>query len=292
MSKTISAPLKAHLALGTTTLAWCWKATRRDGYVLAVTTCASSILFEGTIYQPRYGFNPKALSQEASGAVSNTEVESVLSSEITEDDIFAGLWDGCVVETFQVNYRDFSMGKINFGTKTMGDLKTGRSALNAELRGLTQSLQKVVGRVYTAGCPWVFGSIGSAYVPACNIALGPLTVTGAFTSVSDLRTMTDSSRGEVADYFGAGLLTITSGENAGVQMEIYSFAAGGQFVLHLPMPYTVAVGDTYSVTPGCRKRFTEDCRTKWNNTNNFGGFPQVPGSDKVLGLGGTEGTNL
>ncbi|MNL23334.1 hypothetical protein D3C87_1447180 [compost metagenome] len=74
-------------------------------------------------------------------------------------------------------------------------------------------------------------------------------------------------------------------------MEIYSFESG-VFVLHLPLPYAVAVGDNYSVTPGCRKRFTEDCRTKWANTNNFGGFPQVPGSDKVLGLGGTEGTNL
>jgi uncharacterized phage protein (TIGR02218 family) len=291
MSKTISIPLKAHLALGTTTLAWCWKATRRDGYVLAVTTCASTLLFEGVLYRPRYGFNPKAVSQEASGAVSNTEVETVLSDEITEEDIFAGLWDGCVVETFQVNYRDFSMGKINFGVKTMGDLKAGRIALNAELRGLTQSLQKIVGRVYTAGCPWVFGSIGSAYVPACNIDLGPLTATGTLTSATDLRTFADSSRGEVADYFGAGLLTFTSGPNEGVQMEVYSFAAG-VFTLHLPVPYTVSVGDTYSVTPGCRKRFTEDCRTKWANTNNFGGFPQVPGSDKVLGLGGTEGTNL
>jgi len=49
---------------------------------------------------------------------------------------------------------------------------------------------------------------------------------------------------------------------------------------------------TYTLTPGSRKRYTEDCRTKYANTNNFGGFNELPGPDKVLGLGGTEGSNL
>lgn len=137
----------------------------------------------------------------------------------------------------------------------------------------------------------MFGSIGTTYIPACNKDLGPLTVTGSLTSVDSLRAFADSTRAEASDYFGAGVITFTSGENDGVAMEIYSFASG-DFVLHLPLPYNPAVGDTYSLTPGCRKRFTEDCVTKWANGNNFGGFPLVPGSDKVLGLGGTEGSNL
>ncbi|HWT21694.1 MAG TPA: DUF2163 domain-containing protein [Variovorax sp.] len=292
MSKTVSIPLKAEYAKGTTTIARCWRFERRDGHVVTVTTCARDLLINGEIYRSKEGVNPTAIAQEASAAVANSEVNGTMAAEsVSEAELFAGLWDSAFVTVFEVNYRDLSMGVMNLQSGNIGDVKAGRSAFTAEVRGLTQRLQKVVGRVYTAGCPWVFGSIGSAYVPACNINLGPLTATGAFTSVTSLRTMTDSSRTEVSDYYGAGLLTITSGENAGVQMEIYAFESG-QFTLHLPLPYTVAVGDTYSVTPGCRKRFTEDCRTKWANTNNFGGFPQVPGSDKVLGLGGTEGTNL
>jgi len=58
------------------------------------------------------------------------------------------------------------------------------------------------------------------------------------------------------------------------------------------MPFNVAVGDTYSVVPGCRKRFEEDCVAIWANWVNYRGFPHVPGGDKMLGLGGTEGTNL
>jgi len=292
MTKTVSVPLKAHYALGSTTIARCWRFERRDGQVVTVTTCARDLLINGEIYRSKEGVNPTAIAQEASAAVSNSEVNGTMAAEsVSEAELFAGLWDGAFVTVFEVNYRDLSMGQMQLQSGNIGDVKAGRSAFTAEVRGLTQRLQKVVGRVYTAGCPWVFGSIGSAYVPACNIDLGPLTVTGAVTSVADLRTFSDSSRIEVPDYFGAGLITITSGENEGVQMEIYAFTAP-QFVLHLPLPYALAAGDTYSVTPGCRKRYTEDCRTKWNNTNNFGGFPMVPGSDKVLGLGGTEGTNL
>ena len=284
--------LAAAQAAGSTTLAWCWKATRKDGEILAVTTCARDLLFDGLIYRSKDGFNPKAISQEASAAVVNTEVEGALSDEITEEAFEAGEWDECTVEMFEVDYRNLSAGKMALATFTMGDITVTRSAFKAEMRGLTQRLQKTVGRLVTKGCPWVFGSISpNLYTPACNKALGPLTVTGALTSVTDLRTFADSSRAEVADYFGAGVITFLTGANAGQSLEIYSFASGG-FVTYLPLLNNPAIGDTYTLTPGCRKRFTEDCRTKWANTNNHGGFFHLPGPDKVLGLGGTEGSNL
>lgn len=290
--KARSIALAAHQSLGSTTLAWCWKATRRDGYVLAVTTSARDLLFEGVIYRSKDGFNPKAISQEASAAVVNTEVEGALSDEITEPDFEAGLWDGCTVEMFEVNYRSLSDGAMRLATFTMGDIKVTRSAFNAEMRGLTQRLQKTVGRLVTKGCPWVFGSISpDNFTPACNKALGPLTVTGTLTGVTDLRTFADSARAEALDYFGAGVIEFTSGANVGQALEIYSFASGA-FVTYLPFLNNPAIGDTYTLTPGCRKRFTEDCRTKWANTPNHGGFEHLPGPDKVLGLGGTEGSNL
>lgn len=284
--KSESTALRNHRAQGSTTLAWCWKATRKDGEVLAVTTCARDLLFEGVLYLTKDGFNPKAVSQEASAAVTNTEVEGVLTDEVTEDDFAAGVWDGCAVEMFEVNYRDLTMGKLRIASFTLGDVKVSRGVFNAEVRGLTQSLQKQVGRVVTKGCAWKFGDPNT-----CRIDVEALRVAGTFTAVADQRTFSDSARAEADDYFGAGVLRIESGPNTGVEMEVYSFAAG-TFVLHLPFWYLVTPGTAYSVTPGCRKDYTPDCRVKWANTNNFGGFPLLPGADKVLGLGGTEGTNL
>ena len=290
--KTRSAALVIAQSAQTRTTTWCWKATRREGDSLAVTARSQDIWFDGELYLARAGYNPKAISHEASAALVTTEVEGALSTEITELDFEAGLWDGCTVEMFEVDYRNLSSGKMALASFTMGDIKVTRSAFNAEMRGLTQRLQKTVGRLVTKGCPWVFGSISpDNYTPACNKALGPLTVTGALTSVADLRTFGDSSRAEVADYFGAGVIEFTSGANIGQALEIYSFSSGG-FVTYLPFLSNPAIGDAYTLTPGCRKRFTEDCRTKFANTNNFGGFNELPGPDKVLGLGGTEGSNL
>jgi hypothetical protein len=62
-------------------------------------------------------------------------------------------------------------------------------------------------------------------------------------------------------------------------MEVASFG-GGIFTLHLPMPYDIAVGDTYEAVPGCRKRRSEDCNIKFNNVVNFRGFPDVPSTTR------------
>jgi len=292
MSKTIGVALKAHYALGSTTISRQWRFERRDGEIVRVTTCARDLLINGEVYRSKEGLNPTAISQEASAAVANSEVNGTMAAEsVDEEELYAGLWDGAFVTVFEVNYRDLTMGILSLQSGNIGDVKAGRSAFTAEVRGVTQSLQKVVGRVFTKGCHLLFGSQGTLYRPQCEVDLGPLTVTGALTSVASLRAFSDSSRAEASDYFGAGVLTMTSGDNAGFSMEVYSFDSGS-FVLHLPLPFNPAVGDTYSLTPGCRKRFEEDCKAKWNNGPNFGGFPLVPGSDKVLGLGGTEGTNL
>ena len=111
----------------------------------------------------------------------------------------------------------------------------------------------------------------------------PLTETGAVTTATSRRAFTDSSRAEAADYWGAGVVEWLTGANAGLRMEVASFTVGA-FELHLAMPYTIAVGDTYSVVPGCRKRRTEDCGTKFSNVVNFRGFPDVPLNDKIIGV--------
>lgn len=369
MSKAITTALKAHLAQGSTTLALLWKATRRDGFILAVTTCARDILFNGTLYQSKSGFTPKAEAQEASAAVANTEAEGALSDQITEADFQAGLWDGCTVELLEVNYRDLSMGAMSHGIRTMGNIKVSRSAFNAELRGLAQGLQVAVGSFFTGSCT---ATLGDA---RCKVSLAPFTVTGSVTSVTDLARFSDTSRKEAPDWFKYGVITWTSGANVGLSMEVGAFAAGA-FQLALPMPYNVAVGDAYTAVAGCNKtlkgnmartgavsfgatgvivydgtriepvgfyaggsmRWTSganngvaynitnniagqlvlattpsnpmvvgdsyvisppasvlrngDCVAKFNNVINFRGFPDLPGADLVLGLGGTGGTSL
>lgn len=85
--------------------------------------------------------------------------------------------------------------------------------------------------------------------------------------------------------FDGGKITFTSGLNTGRSMEIKGYVPG-LLILALPMPYPVAVGDTYSLIPGCGKRVVEDCYTRYSNVVNFRGEPWRPGMDELLKAGG------
>lgn len=283
--KSASAGMIAHLSGGTTTLARCWRFETKSGRVVTVTSGPRDLPINGEIYRAEEGLNPTTTDQEIGGSVNNSDMTGALSPELaTEQEILYNEWDTAFVTVFEVNFRDLSMGQVILGYGTLGDISVGRTAFKAEFRSLTQFLQQTVGEVFTAPCRFRFGD------DRCGVDLSPITVVGAFTSITSARVVTDSARAEAADYFGTGLIRITSGILEGYSVEIADFASGGQFSLALPLPAYPSVGDTYEAVPGCRKRFAEDCIAKWNNGVRFGGFPHVPGADLVLGLAGTGGS--
>lgn len=89
--------------------------------------------------------------------------------------------------------------------------------------------------------------------------------------------------GSNSGYFDYGVLTMTSGLNNGLSMEVKTYTVG-QIVLQLPFPYAVAPGDTYSLTAGCDRSFAT-CKDRFNNVLNFRGEPYVPGLDKLIQVG-------
>lgn len=282
--KARSIALAAHQAQDGTTLAWCWKITRRDAAVFGFTSHDQRLVFDGLAYEATSGFTPSAIAASADLAVDNLEVNGLLTSaSITEADLLAGVWDGAAVEIFELNWADLSQGRMLLRTGTIGNVTAGRTAFTAELRGLTQALQQSVGRIYAAACD---ATLGDA---RCGVNTAAITVVGAVTSAASRRQFTASGlSAQPVDWFGGGLVRFTSGANAGLGMEVQAFTAGGVFTLHLPMPHDVAAGDTFEAVPGCRKRFADDCVAKFTNGINFRGFPHVPGNDAVIGNAGLD----
>jgi uncharacterized phage protein (TIGR02218 family) len=121
----------------------------------------------------------------------------------------------------------------------------------------------------------------------CSVDLEALRVSGSVTGITapDVRTgarrrfFTDSSRTEADNYFQLGRLTWTTGENAGLSVDVKLYAAG-TFTLEQPMQYDIEIGDQYTVVPGCDRIF-ETCVNKFANGVNFGGFPHLRGSDDL-----------
>jgi uncharacterized phage protein (TIGR02218 family) len=283
--KALSAALQAHYALGTTTLARCFKATLTSGTVLGATSHAEDIIFEGVTYQSTAGYNTSDIANSFDLSPDNLELEGVLASPaITDEDIRTGKWDYASIEFFEVNYADLTMGRNVLRVGTLGEVKGGRSKFTAELRGLTQKLSRRIVKLTTKDCQHDLGD------SRCQVALASHTVTGSITgSISNNRQFVDSTRTETTDRFTAGKITWLTGANAGLSMEVKRSTAAGLIELHEQMPYTMAIGDTYSVYTGCKKRLTEDCIATFNNAVNFGGFPHLPLSEVYNGPASVRG---
>ena len=272
-------------ASGSTAFATCWFLSRTDGQTFGFTSLDRDIHFNGVRYIASSGFTPSSLESNRDLSVMNVDVTGVIDSDlITEKDLQEGRWDFADVTVFEVNYRDLSMGVMILGSGRLGNITSNGTSFVAELRGLTQNLQAQSGKVYTAACTADFCDA------KCGLDEADYTYAGSVTQeqfTERERAFTDTGLTQAADYFKGGYITWTSGENAGLQMEVRSFSAGA-VVLALPMPNRIRKNDAFTIVAGCAKNPT-DCKTKWliNNYVRYRGFPDVPLNDAVMGEAGS-----
>lgn len=279
--KNITGALAAHLASEVTTLASCWKLTRRDLAVMGFTDHDRDLAIDGISYKAATGFTPSAVENSASFSVDNLDMEGMLSAgSITEADILAGLYDFAEIEVFQVNYADPAQGVLRLRRGWLGEVGLRRQEFVAEVRGLTQKLSQTTGELFSPSCR---ASLGDA---RCKVAMEAHTVSGSITAVASSMRFTDAARTETAGLFTAGKVTFTSGASQGLSMEIKEYGGGGEFTLALPMPYALLPGDSYSASKGCDKTLAT-CFSRFNNVVNFRGEPLVPGLDRMLETAGT-----
>lgn len=279
--KQISTALATHIAGEVTTLATCWKLTRRDNVVFGFTDHDTDIIVDSITYKAASGFTPSAIQNTASLSVDNLDVEGMLSAgNITEADIMAGLYDFAEIEIFQVNYNDLIQGKLKLRRGWLGEVSLVKQQFVAEVRGLTQRLSQTIGELYSASCRATFAD------SRCKINPATYTITGMVTSYISNQEFQDSSRSETSGLYNFGKITFTSGANNGLSMEVKEFSSGGKIVLVLPMPYNIIISDSYSMTQGCDKTLTT-CVNQYNNVINFRGEPHVPGLDSMLETAGT-----
>ena len=87
---------------------------------------------------------------------------------------------------------------------------------------------------------------------SCGLSLASVTQTGNLTSGSTATSL-NGLPSKPAGYWQNGVITFSSGPNAGVSASISSYAAGGAVGLVVPLPFTPGATDAYSVYPGCAK---------------------------------------
>jgi len=275
--KTLPTGMQAHLDSGATTLCWCWKITRGDGAVQGFTDHDVDMAFAGTTYEAASGFTATEVQSLLDLAIDNLSVTGALSSAtLNEADLAAGLYDNAAIEIWRVNWSDRSQ-RVLMRKGNLGEVKRGKTAFTAEVRGLAHLLNQPVGRAYGYGCD---ADLGDA---RCTIDLTGAAFKGEGTvaSATDARRFTAAGLDVFADgWFTGGKLTWTSGANDGRAMEVKRHA-GVSIELWQSMSEAVAAGDAFVITTGCDKQFAT-CKAKFANTINFRGFPYMPGNDAVL----------
>lgn len=242
------------------------------------------IVIGANTYKTDSGYQFSGYASEANMSPGVMDLDGISGiAGIDRDEIVSGVFDGARVYAFATTWNAPVVDEEPIGVAIMGKATMKDDRYTTELMMLVDALNQTVGQTYTPSCQKEFGGQGYA---GCMVALGPITVTGTLTAVTSNAVFRDSTRAEVADYFGAGTIAFTTGANAGLKPhKIKTHDADGTITLHEPFHYAVAVGDAYTLIPGCRKR-QADCRDKWNNIVNFGGFSFVPTQSTYTQVGG------
>ncbi|EDZ45424.1 hypothetical protein RBY4I_632 [Rhodobacterales bacterium Y4I] len=286
----LSGAFRAHVQSGITTLCRCWALERRDGAVLGFTDHDCVLRFDGLSFQPGSGLTARAVSQATGLSVDNTEALGVLSdAAVREADIEAGRFDGAGVRCWLVNWQDVSMRWLQF-RGSIGEIRRAGGAFQAELRGLTEALNRPQGRIYQKPCTAVLGDA------ACRFDLDTPGYAAELAAAEVERNEVfrwDALPGFEPDWFTGGRLTVLSGAAEGLWAAVkadQSTADGRKIALWEPIRAAVQPGDTLRLEAGCGKRL-ETCRLKFSNVLNFQGFPDIPGEDWVMAVPRQSGVN-
>jgi len=272
----------------TTQWAQTWTITRTDGQVFAFTSLDRPLTFRGVVHSPCNSLTATATEQSTTiGASGNMELLGIISDAgISEQELYNGLFDFARFEIWMVPWLNHG-GETPFRLMagTTGTMSHGIDGFKFEvLTGSANLRQKGLLEVFSPSCRYGFGSTLDS---RCPVDLAAITVAGSATSTAvpaasnaaTRRIVIDSSRAEPDGHFDLGVITFTGGANAGARSEIKRFE-GGVFVLWSPLLFPIETGDTYTATPGCNK--SPDDHMRFNaDMVDFGGFPDVPGSDSI-----------
>jgi len=278
--KSLPEALQAHLRTGATTLCWCWRLERRDGVVLGFTDHDRTLSFQDTTFEASAGFTASELKDTIGLNVDNLDVSGAITSErLDEADLLAGVYDDAEIEIFRVNWQDTAQ-RVLMRSGSLGEVRRSDLTFTAEIRGLAHYLQQPHGRLFQYACDADLGD------KRCRVELS----SAAFRGTGTIRNVLEGGRfvvtgfdGVAAQWFVHGLLAFTGGANQGTSFEVRYHDVSGIGVTielwHEP-PRAVQIGDQLTLTAGCDKTLGT-CRDKFNNIENFRGFPHIPGVDFV-----------
>lgn len=273
----VSSDFREHLERDCTTLCHCWRIIRRDDTRLGFTDHDRKLVVDGDTFEPQSGLGQSEARSSLGMAIDTVDVEGALTSDVlSEADIADGLYDGAQVESLLVNWNDPAQFAL-LRRSSVGRVTRLDGRFVAELESIAASLDKPNGRFLRRLCDARLGDArcgadvsGETYngsgVVLKQTAPGTLAVSGI--------------DGFSGGWFAFGDLTWTSGPFADRTVTVldHKRTPEGLLIVLPPAETLPSTGTGFTIRAGCDKRFST-CKTKFDNSLNFRGFPHLPGND-------------
>ncbi len=181
-----------------------------------------------------------------------------------------------------------SAGKDNFivmfdGIMDNPTLSQTRYQATAK-NNIFQSLAFMVPRRTFQGlCNWKFGNTGDcANHQTQTVLFHDTSVSGDQTvdSMPNQLQIKDAARteGGSGDYWAPGIITMLGGTagNIGISRRIVQSTHTGDLFIEATFPFEVKAGDTYKAQRDCGHTLNKDCRDRFQNNSEYGGFVSIP----------------
>lgn len=169
-----------------------------------------------------------------------------------------------------------AVGALHVFSGSASEVRPSRTEIEIEVKSETEVLNvKIPRNLYQPPC------VHTLYDSLCGVQRASYTVTGTI-SASPAPTVTSAklSRAEADGYFDQGVIIFTSGVNAGLRRTVKKWASGTA-TWALPLQSSPAIGDAFSIYPGCDKR-QATCAGKFSNSNRHSGYPYIPKPEAAI----------
>lgn len=159
---------------------------------------------------------------------------------------------------------------------TLNQSRLSAQARNNFFNSLTFQVPR---RTFQGLCTYRFGNSGDC---ANHRTQAQLYDTRTGQTVDQVRSQVvffDGARTEGSgDYWAPGIIEMTGGTsgNIGVKRRIVQSTATGDLFLESNFPSMVVAGDEYTIQRDCGHTLDKDCRDRFLNNSEFGGFVTIP----------------
>jgi uncharacterized phage protein (TIGR02218 family) len=245
------------------------------------------------------GFGRSKVTNKIGIESSDLDIEVYSDSAISGNYAFAhlarlGYFDDAVVELDRffappLNPADTSLGVVVWFRGRVAQIEAGRSVTLVKVKSVLNLLAttQFPPRIYSTSCSFVFGGAMCGYdrvagenADGTPTGWGQQVIT-ALSGSSQTQIVASYVPGVSPSPYIEGTISGLTGANIGANRTIRTHDSGTvTFAKAFLSP--VEVGDTFRLLPGCTHA-SSYCGTVLNNLGRFGGFPNIPQPEAVMG---------